>query len=382
MNAIQTAPLSFGAPWLRAQPVVVFHGGGEPGRPPGHDHQSKARVAEGLAALLGWEYAGELADLEPTQAPVYLVPRETLTAAEAARLGVRGPLDLFGGVVPQPFVATKLITHGARHDAVVPAGWSRAFARAVQGAVLPGCSCFSAAELRQAASRLLARGAVRVKDPGGVGGLGQWVARDGAELERILDAIDPRALARCGLVVEANLRDVTTLSVGQVVVGDWVASYHGTQRLTTNRDGEEVYGGSDLVVARGGFDALLRQELPSSVRLGIEQALVYHRAAAACFPGLFASRANYDVVQGLDDSGRWRSGVLEQSWRIGGASGAELAALQAFQADPACRLVRASTHEVHGGAVVPPGAMRLYDGSDERVGRLTKYAFAQAHGDV
>ena len=45
----------------------------------------------------------------------------------------------------------------------------------------------------------------------------------------------------------------------------------------------------------------------------------------AAFPGLFASRCNYDVVTGADGVGKHHSGVLEQSWRAGGASGAEIA---------------------------------------------------------
>lgn len=384
MTALLTAPTVRRPTWVRPQPVVAFHDSHDPradGSVPGHDHQTKARVAAGLAALLGWDYAGELRDLDRDDVPLYLVPRDTLTLAEARRLGVRGPTQMFGGVVPQAFVATKTITHAAPPQSPLPLGWSPAFGRAVQQAVLPGCSCFSIADARRAALRLLRRGGVRLKDPGGVGGLGQWVPQDGTELDRVLDSLDAQAVARHGLVVEANLHDVTTMSVGQVCVGPWQASYYGTQRLTRNRDGQEVYGGSDLVVVRGGFDTLLRRELPSAVRLGIEQALAYHRAAETCFPGFFASRANYDVAQGLDDAGRWRSGVLEQSWRIGGASGAELAALQAFQADPALRLVHASTHEVHGGTEVPAGAMTLYDGVDAKVGRLTKYAFAQTNVD-
>jgi hypothetical protein len=95
------------------------------------------------------------------------------------------------------------------------------------------------------------------------------------------------------------------------------------------------------------------------------------------------SRRNYDVAQGLDAAGRRRSGVLEQSWRVGGASGAEIAALEAFRADPALRLVRASTHEVYGegAAPPPPGAAVYYRGTDEQVGPLAKYALVEPRAD-
>jgi hypothetical protein len=68
--------------------------------------------------------------------------------------------------------------------------------------------------------------------------------------------------------------------------------------------------------------------------------------------------------------------VLEQSWRVGGASGAEVAALELFRAHPALRAVRASTVEVYGGGAPPPppGAAVYFRGVDEGVGPITKYA--------
>jgi hypothetical protein len=77
-------------------------------------------------------------------------------------------------------------------------------------------------------------------------------------------------------------------------VGDLVASYYGTQRLTRDNCGGEVYGGTDLVVTRGGFDALGALDLPDDVQLAVRQARTYDAAATGCFPGLIASRRNYD----------------------------------------------------------------------------------------
>ncbi len=114
------------------------------------------------------------------------------------------------------------------------------------------------------------------------------------------------------------------------------------------------------------------------------QACAYDAAASACFPGLVVSRRNYDVAQGLDAAGRRQSGVLEQSWRVGGASRAEIAALEAFRADPAQRVVRASTVEVYGESAMPPPphATVYFRGIDGRVGPLTKYALVEPHADA
>jgi hypothetical protein len=90
---------------------------------------------------------------------------------------------------------------------------------------------------------------------------------------------------------------------------------------------------------------------------------------------------NYDVAQGTGHGGAWRSGVLEQSWRVGGASGAEIAALELFHADPGRERVRASTFEVYGAAPVPAEALVSYQGVDPQVGPLAKYTLLHSHAD-
>ena len=69
---------------------------------------------------------------------------------------------------------------------------------------------------------------------------------------------------------EQNLVDVTTYSIGQVRVAGRVGTYYGTQTMTTNHHGAEVYGGSDLTVVRGGFDTLLALPLSGDAKLAIE----------------------------------------------------------------------------------------------------------------
>ena len=98
---------------------------------------------------------------------------------------------------------------------------------------------------------------------------------------------------------------------------------------------------------------------------------------------MFASRCNYDVAQGVNGRGQWRLGVLEQSWRMGGATGAEIAALEAFRADNALQVVRASTFEIYGESQAPPPHATVYfRGVDKRVGLLTKYTVVEAHGNT
>lgn len=340
-----------------------------------HERITQAEFARRLAALKDYEVGGLYDPNRRYIGPVYFVPSNTLTAQQAAPLGIHGRDDLFGGVVPHAFVATKVISHPLlAPDAAAPPGWSPAFGAQVGDAVLGGYSVFNHEDARRAGLRLLANGPLRIKAVRATGGHGQTVARDAAELQQQLDAIDPGEITAHGLVLEENLSEVQTFSVGQVIVGDLTATYFGLQRLTRNNRGAEVYGGSDLTVARGGFDDLLAQEAPPEVRLAIEQARRYNAAVIACFAGFYASRNNYDVIVGRDAAGRSRSGVLEQSWRLGGATGAELAALEIFRSQPGRNRVRASAIEIFGESPPPPQHATVYfRGIDPRAGRLTKY---------
>ena len=350
-----------------------------------HDHATCTQIARRLAELKGYRFGGDFDESTASPGDRYFVPTDTLIGTDkASALGIRGEHHLFGGVAPHPFVATKSISHPLVDDAkCVPEGWSDRFSIDAGDAVLDGFSAFCLDDALRAGERLLALGPVRIKRALGIGGSGQTVVVDRNELKQALARVDAGEIAEFGIALEQDLRDVTTRSIGQVRIDELVASYCGTQRLVRNNGGEQVYGGSELLVARGDYDALLALDHAPPVRRAIEQARAYDAAAFRCFPGLYASRRNYDVAQGRDARGRPLSGVLEQSWRVGGASGAEVEALAAFRADPALRAVRATSTEAYGRNVsVPANAVVYYEGADERGGQLTKYAIAEPHGNA
>jgi uncharacterized protein DUF3182 len=363
-----------------ARGLVVYRSSGDDRS--AHDVTTCAAIARRLAALMGIGFAGHYESANMAGGSLYLVPMDTLVGIEHARsLGVRGEQDLFGGVVPYPFVATKSISHALVDErARAPEGWSDAFGRRVRDTVLPGFSAFCVDDAARGGLAMLAQGPVRIKRALGIGGRGQSVVRTRAGLEDALAETDAQEIERYGVSLELDLDDVTTFSVGQVRVDNLVASYCGTQSLTRNTRGQLVYGGSRLFVVRGDFDTLLARGPAPLVRCAIEQARCYDDAASACFDGFFASRRNYDVAQGIDSRGRRRSGVLEQSWRVGGASGAEVEALAAFRADPDLQGVAARTTEVYGeGHAAPSNATVYFDGDDSHGGRLLKYATIERH---
>jgi hypothetical protein len=342
-----------------------------------HEKVTLEAVARSIAQIKHYEFAGWHDTTSQYSGDIYFVPDDTLMPDEAASLGIRSPNDFFGGVVPRPFVKTKAITHQlVNASADRPSGWSCVFADRVRDVVLPGYTVFSACDARVAAKRLTPDGPIRLKRALACGSRAQVLIATADQLDAFVDAFPSDELAMAGLVLELNLRDVVTLSVGQIAVGDEMISYHGIQTLTKDNAGRAVYGGSDLVCVRGGWEALAELPMPKKVRVGIEQAITYERAMDA-YPGFLASRRNYDVGQGLDAQNKWRSGVFESSWRSGGASTAELAALTAFAQDPGLQVVNVCSIKEYGsGHQPPPHATVHFHGNDPQDGPMIRYTVA------
>jgi hypothetical protein len=75
--------------------------------------------------------------------------------------------------------------------------------------------------------------------------------------------------------------------------------------------------------------------------------------------------------------------VLESSWRIGGASGAEAAALLRFRDEPVRRWLGVRTEEHYGaGTTPPPGATVQFHGVDPAAGPLLKLTVVEDDDDT
>jgi len=335
-------------------------------------------AAKTIGQIKGYDFRGQYEPRCDYSEPLFFVPGDTLLLDEASSLGIHSPNDLYGGVVPYLFVKTKAITHGlVDYHAERPEGWSTIFAERVRGVVLAGYTVFSSRDARVAAKRMLPRGPIRLKKPLSASGKDQTVATTLNELDAVLEKIAADEMATYGLVLEENLRQVRTLSVGEVAVGRLRISYHGEQRTVRDNHGRPVYGGSDLVCVRGGREVLDALPMSPEVRAAVLAARRYDEATEE-FHGFTASRRNYDVAWGIGADGRPRSGVLEPSWRIGGASSAELMALAAFARDPSLEIVRASHVEEYGaGRRAPADAIVDFQGDDPEAGPLLRYTMVK-----
>ena len=356
-----------------------------PARGPLPEHESAIHIdiAQRIADLLDVPFEGSFDAGKHGDKPYYFVPSGTIVSSSLRdQLGLRNESSLFGGYCPHAFMPTKAITHGLLHSrAARPEGWSDEFIALSQEAVLPGYTVFSEEDFRAAGERLLSEGPLRVKPVEATAGRGQVLVRNAAELEQAAAALKQDRLADCGVVLELHLEEVITYSVGQVRFPGLTVSYVGTQSLTQDNRGHEVYGGSTLQFARGDYDALLLQPFCEDTRQAVRLARIYDHAADSSYPDFFASRRNYDVATGFDARGNRLFGVLEQSWRIGGASRAEIAALEVMFADPTCQRLKAATLELFGvGPVAPAGAIETFSGEDPELGLIRKYVMVEAYG--
>jgi hypothetical protein len=348
---------------------------------PLHEVETNRALARWLAQILGLKYGGSYDPELHKGRDLYLLPTQTLVGVAAARqLGVNGPEDLWGGYVDHDFICTKAISHGLRNkNAHAPEGWSPLFSERVRSVVLDGLSVFSVEDARPAAEHLLYSGPIRIKPIHACAGRGQEVIKSLDQFDAILARPDAKTLFTEGVVLEQDLDNVITHSVGQSFIGDTVLSYCGDQYLTEDAQGEQVYGGSNLLVVRGDYDELLELKLPDDVRLAIHQAQVFDCAADEAYPGFYASRRNYDIAQGVDSNGKQRSGVLEQSWRMGGASSAEVAALQSLVNDPGMRAIRVSSVETYIDQPLPADAIEVYRGPAQSSDFLLKYVTVKSY---
>jgi hypothetical protein len=341
-------------------------------------HQALARE---IAELKGFDFAGDYVPTSGRQRPLYFVPHETVIGTDmACALGIRTEEDLFGGVVPEWFMATKAIVHqlispGARK----PNGWDEQVGMAVLEHVLPGYTAFDLRDAHEAGIHLLQAGPVRVKNVFAAGGQGQIMARTTSELDAALRQLVPAASARCAVVIELNLEDVTTYSIGQCYLDGLTVSYWGTQRTTLDNSGGVAYGGSDLNVVRGDFQDVIAIAPTHEAKRALKAAQAFDSVVLEKYAGVFASRRNYDVAQGHDANGVFRCGVIDQSWRIGGTSGVEVAAARILKDRPELTFVKGSSFNVYGeDAIAPPGAIVHFQDVDHEYGPMLMYTIVES----
>ena len=336
--------------------VVVAYVSDQQAHASEHERITQAEFARRLAALKDYEAGGLYEPRRPCPGRIYFVPGITLTRSQAAALGIRGPDDLFGGVVPHAFVATKVISHPlVRPDAAALPGWNPAFGAQVGERCWPAMPLSITtmrAEPAIGCSKAGRCASSRSAPPAAAASGG---ARRRLELQRQLEAIDPGEVVTHGAGAR---RKPERRPHHQRRPGEGRRSHGKLLRPAApdaQQPGERGLRRLRPDRVRGDFDALLAQDVPPEIRGGDRAGAALQRGRRSLATPASLPRATTTTSSlGRDAAGRSRSGVLEQSWRLGGATGAEIAALEVFRDQPGRNRVRASAIEVFGESPPPP----------------------------
>lgn len=357
--ALASAPARFASAGIARSPAAVTPFIDNARGHATHELASLHAASLRIAALLGCGSGEGAQDQEGAR---YWLPIRTLLREEAALLGIDDESQLWGGVVPHAFVGSKLVSHPLwPGGSGAPSGWRDV--EGIDACALPGWSVFTRTDARAGCEALLAGGPVRAKSPYARGGNDQVVFADVRQAQAWLDSAAAIGIEH-GLVLERDLVDPQTYGVGTARIGGHAIAYCGTQQAVRDHRGNLVYGGSRLTVLRGDLAQLCARLPDAEAREAARAAMHYDRAVRSTYRVL-ASRCNYDVIIGHEHGGRRHCGVLEQSWRFGGASMAELLAMERLARDPGLHWLVAETVESYDRPELPDGAVLVWPGDAE-----------------
>lgn len=216
------------------------------------------------------------------------------------------------------------------------------------GLVLPGYSIFDTANLSEvyiAAEQLFAKGltSLRLKEAAASDMAGQYPFTSLTELDSILQGSYAGQIPARGLVIEANLQNPTTVSVGEIKLSGKKFTTIA-QQIDIKHDGRTKFGGAKVQVLAGS----LEENSTSSCWSGIHQAAQFKRLQEELL-GLQATRISYDIVSGtiVMNNGQSQvcSGITDITGRVGGT-------------DIASQLAIAKL--INSGTVMAAATVRLY----------------------
>ncbi len=347
------------------------------------EHLSNAVLKRNCTAA---QMARELVDPDH----LVVVPQRPLPRERLAReLRERGLDDrdvwVYGLTVPErlKWRALKIQMHPPLPGDDVPAWFDAAFPERIREVALPGYACFTREKLSEAVTTLLDEYVqVRLKDPRGSSGEGQWTVGAPADYAAFVEAMKQRhgseeafdaALRAYGYVVEVDLANVRTWGFTLTETPRRAFASLGRQYRALRRrpNGSAVmeYGGTSAVTVADGRTRIHDADLPARVPVpdpwreaGGPQAIrvdaaVLHAAeryieAARAWEGegFVRTRVNVDVLQGMvqrrNGDAERLTGAVEGAGRPGGASPAELLGALDLVASPEGRYAVRSTRHV------------------------------------
>lgn len=320
---------------------VTFHIGNVDPRYRVFIESRNGQIALDIAGYIGIPFLGEYADEQ--RGRVVVVPGKTITKLEAEDFGISCDTQIYGAAIDNFDQVGKGILHRT-FSLDFPKFHSNKFAREIADVVLPGETTFSLSDTADAFRRFdTRRFGARIKQTNESDGLGQYSIKSEEELNEVIAGFDETHIVEHGLVLEPDVIDPKTISIGYARIGEDIFSFIAHQK---NDSVEEVdahtgklnsrsrYLGATVQVVRGDFNNLFTiNNLSYEEKIAVQSSQVFLDAYQEyVFP--IASRLSFDYLYGFDRTGQVIGGITDITARLGGTCPALLNAALAFKCNP------------------------------------------------
>lgn len=303
--------------------------------------QRNGLVAQNVAAYLGLSYYDEK-PIRVKADQLYQVPAVTLVR-DSVPNSIGTVEDFYGTLVNHRSQVGKAILHKSV-SSNAPGFYSPDFAHRVRDLVLPGFSAFSKADLIRTFKKheSTQTHSFRLKLPEKSDGHGQYQIRDQEHLDQILKTQSDKVVAEEGLVIEADLHDAQTISVGFAVLGNDTYSFIADQRNDV-AEGRQRYLGAGVIVIRGDMRRLVdATQSGSNHEKAVRTAQVFYDHYSHFDP--VASRLSFDYLTGYDKQREHLSGITDITARLGGTCPALLLSVLELKKNPQATAVKAEVN--------------------------------------
>jgi hypothetical protein len=295
--------------------------------------QRNGQVAQDLATYFGIPFLGTQ---NGQGGDFYYVPAKTVEASDAIKLGIENSRDLYGAIASKRTATGKSILHPSVSN-ITPDFYNPEFAELIQDLVLPGFVGFNPLDILKGYNFFSRSFPARLKLSNESDGLGQFPIQDKLHLEQIIEKIDPSIIAEEGVVLEPELQNPKTISVGFAQIGTKLLSFIAKQKNDVADDDGQLrnrYLGAVVTVVSGDLEQLQTIEGLSEIDLEAVTKCIQFNQHYQKNMDIIASRLSYDFLFGQNDQGQIFSGITDITGRLGGTCPAIMMALSRLQNNP------------------------------------------------
>ena len=287
-------------------------------------------VAKYIANYFGVDYVDEKEEIDKNNMNVYYVPPVTQVRGLSHLKGINDKNDFYGLLIDKIGHVHKAILHKT-NTVNTPDFYSVNFSKIVEDLVLPGVTVFSKEGIEKAYKEIgYVSRAVRIKIPNESDGRDQFTVENQTELRTVINKLQEEKISTEGLVLEVNLYDQNTISVGYCDLQGERYSFLALQKNdVAPEDGRDRYMGAKIRVVRGNISNLSAIANNRNEEIAIIKSQKFDQFYSYFNPSI--SRISYDCLFGKTSKEDSLSGITDITGRLGGTCPALIMAACEFK---------------------------------------------------